>query len=85
MICKFYILVPLKMKKNIMEVKENLRFGEGIISGYISVFLGISTLLGVICFKYPEWLTIPEFREIYTGESMNVIWACWKLIFQMDI
>lgn len=56
-----------------MEVKENLRFGEGIISGYISVFLGISTLLGVICFKYPEWLTTPEFREIYTGESMKVL------------
>jgi sterol desaturase/sphingolipid hydroxylase (fatty acid hydroxylase superfamily) len=56
-----------------MEVKENLDFGKGYISGYVSVFLGISTLLGVICFKYPEWLTTPEFREVYTGESMKVL------------
>lgn len=56
-----------------IEVKDNLKFGQGIISGYISVFLGISTLLGVICFKYPEWLTTPEFREIYTGESMKLL------------
>lgn len=54
-------------------MKENLKIGKGIISGYISVFLGISTLLGVICFKYPEWLTTPEFREIYTGESMKTL------------
>jgi lathosterol oxidase len=56
-----------------MEIKENIKLGEGKISGYTSVFLGISSLLGVICFKYPEWLTTPEFREVYTGESMKTL------------
>lgn len=56
-----------------MEIKENLKIGEGYISGYFSVFLSISCFLGVICFKYPEWLTTPEFREVYTGESMKIL------------
>lgn len=56
-----------------MEVKENLKFGQGYISGYTSVFLSICSFLGVICFKYPEWLTTPEFREVYTGESMKIL------------
>ncbi|RZJ69461.1 MAG: sterol desaturase family protein [Flavobacterium sp.] len=56
-----------------MEVKENLKFGQGLISGYVSVFLGIMALLGVICFKYPEWLTTPEFRAVYTGASMKIL------------
>jgi sterol desaturase/sphingolipid hydroxylase (fatty acid hydroxylase superfamily) len=49
------------------------KFGEGKISGYSSIFLGLLSFLGVICFKYPEWLTTPEFREVYTGESMKIL------------
>ena len=49
------------------------KFGEGKISGYISIFLGALSLLGVICFKYPEWLTTPAFREVYTGASMKIL------------
>jgi len=57
-----------------MAVKNiRLKFGEGKISGYSSIFLGLLSFLGVICFKYPEWLTTPEFREVYTGESMKVL------------
>ncbi|PQJ10575.1 sterol desaturase [Flavipsychrobacter stenotrophus] len=50
-----------------------LKIGEGKISGYISIFLSLLGLCGVICFKYPEWLTTPEFREVYTGESMKIL------------
>jgi sterol desaturase/sphingolipid hydroxylase (fatty acid hydroxylase superfamily) len=56
-----------------MEVKENIDFGKGFISGYASIFLGMSSFLGVLCFKYPEWLTTPQFREVYTGESMKTL------------
>jgi lathosterol oxidase len=52
---------------------QRLKIGEGKISGYSSIFLGLLSLTGVICFKYPEWLTTPEFREIYTGESMKIL------------
>ena len=43
-----------------------MKIGEGRISGAISIFLGSLCLVGILCFKFPEQLTTPEFREIYT-------------------
>lgn len=37
-----------------------LRFGEGKISGYLAVFLGLMGLGGVLCFHFPWLLTTPE-------------------------
>ncbi len=54
-------------------MSEGFVIGEGKISGYSSIFLAILALLGVVCFKYPEWLTTPEFRNVYTGESMKLL------------
>jgi lathosterol oxidase len=56
-----------------MAISKRLKVGEGIISGYISIFLSTLTLLGVFCFYFPEQLTTPEFREIYTRESMEAL------------
>lgn len=56
-----------------METKTTVKFGEGRISGFISIFLGVMSLCGVFCFKYPEILTTPEFRDVYTGESMKIL------------
>lgn len=50
-----------------------LRIGEGYISGYASIFLALLALAAVGCFHYPEYLTIPEFREVYTGEAMKTL------------
>lgn len=52
---------------------QRLKIGEGKISGYSSIFLGLLSLTGVICFKYPEWLTTPQFRDVYSGESMKIV------------
>ena len=49
---------------------QRLKFGEGKISGYISIFLALLSFLAVFCFKFPEILTSPEFREVYTADSM---------------
>ncbi len=45
-----------------------MKIGEGRISGAISIFLGCLTLGALLCFKFPELLTTPEFREVYTAE-----------------
>jgi sterol desaturase/sphingolipid hydroxylase (fatty acid hydroxylase superfamily) len=37
-------------------------FGEGRISGWLSALLGACALLGVLCFRYPEYLTTAELR-----------------------
>lgn len=52
---------------------KRLKIGEGKISGYISIFLAILALGGILCFRFPEMLTTPEFREVYTGESMAML------------
>ena len=57
-----------------MEVQnKRMRIGEGRISGAISIFLGLSSLAGMLCFKFPEQLTTPEFREVYTAEMAENI------------
>ncbi len=49
-----------------MSQNKRLKVGQGQISGYISIFLAVLLILSVFCFRYPEQLTTPEFREVYT-------------------
>jgi ABC-type glucose/galactose transport system permease subunit len=58
-----------------MSQRKRLVIGQGQISGYISIFLATMVLLGILCFRYPERLTTPEFREIYTKESVQALMA----------
>jgi len=51
----------------------------GSVSGYISAFLGILSLFGVACFKFPELLTSEQFRTIYSVELMRSI-LFWGLV-----
>lgn len=44
------------------------KIGEGRISGYISATTGLLSLLAVLCFLFPQWLTFAEFRKVYTEE-----------------
>src|SRR6478752_7048717 len=50
---------------------SEFRFGEGRISGWISVLLGSLSLLGVICFQFPDFLTTPQLRQAYTADEMR--------------
>ncbi|MFP6800651.1 Lathosterol oxidase [Pseudomonas sp. 8BK] len=47
---------------------DAFRIGEGRISGYISATTGILSLLAVLCFLFPEWLTFAEFRKVYSEQ-----------------
>ena len=47
------------------------RFGEGKISGWISVTLGGLSVLGVLCFQFPDFLTTPQLRQAYTVDQMR--------------
>ena len=53
------------------EQNKRMRIGEGRISGAISIFLGALSLGGILCFKFPEQLTTPEFREVYTASTVE--------------
>ncbi|WP_346837102.1 sterol desaturase family protein [Microbulbifer sp. SAOS-129_SWC] len=52
---------------------NEFRFGEGKISGAVSVALGALSLLAVFAFRYPAYLTTMELRRIYDAEFLQQI------------
>lgn len=56
-----------------MSEKAPFKIGEGYISSYSCIFLGLLSLLSIVCFHFPEHFTTPEFREVYTGEMMKTL------------
>jgi sterol desaturase/sphingolipid hydroxylase (fatty acid hydroxylase superfamily) len=54
-------------------MNKRLEVGKGEISGYISIFLAIMALTSMLCFYFPEKLTTPEFRELYTAAMMQTL------------
>lgn len=47
--------------------------GAGRISGYLSATLGILSVLAVLCFRYPRWLTTGELRQVYDVELLRLM------------
>ena len=47
------------------ETSRPLVIGEGRISGYLSIALGALSVLGVLCFMFPDILTTPSLRAGY--------------------
>ena len=56
-----------------------LTLGKGLISGYVSAILGILSLCGVLCFRYPELLTSEQFRAAYTQDFVRTL-LFWALV-----
>ena len=52
-----------------------LRVGEGRISGYLSVALGTLSLLAILCFMFPDYLTTPSLRSGYDLSVMRKLLA----------
>ena len=48
-----------------MTTPASRAFGEGWLSGVLSVTLGAIGLGAVFCFHYPSLLTMPELRGLY--------------------
>lgn len=48
-----------------MENEQPKNFGHGWISGTLSVTLGTIGVGAVLCFHFPQVLTMPELRELY--------------------
>ena len=55
------------------ETFRPLKVGEGRISGYLSIAFGVLSVLGVLCFLYPDYLTTPSLREGYDVFWMRVL------------
>jgi lathosterol oxidase len=65
-----------------MKEQSKAVVGDGRISGYLSVFLAIVSLVAVICFHFPEYLTTLEFRMAYPVEKLRrLLLGCLVLTF----
>lgn len=47
--------------------------GDGRLSGYIAVALASLSLLGVLAFHFPQYLTTPELRQSYDVDVIRII------------
>ena len=61
------------MKSVLREVdSENRSFGSGWLSGFLGLALAIAGLATVLCFWYPQWLTVQDAREFYTNHEQTI-------------
>jgi lathosterol oxidase len=56
-----------------LDAEREFRLGEGKISGYSAVFLGAMSLLAVLAYRYPSWLTTTELRRVYDAETLQLV------------
>jgi sterol desaturase/sphingolipid hydroxylase (fatty acid hydroxylase superfamily) len=52
---------------------RSFAIGQGRISGYLSVTLGVLSLLAVVAWRFPAWLTTRELREVYDPEQLRIV------------
>ena len=62
-----------KDRKVELDYEKEFRIGEGKISGYVSIFLGVLSLLAVLAYLYPSYLTTTELRQAYDAVFLQKI------------
>ena len=65
-------------------VDRHENIGEGKISGWISVILGSLSVLGVLCFHFPDFLTTPQLRQAYTADQMRYLLGAGMIFSASD-
>ena len=62
-----------KERKSEKDPLKEFRFGEGRISGVVSCTLGLLSILAVLAYLYPSYLTTTELRQVYDAEQLQVV------------
>lgn len=62
----------IRMKVN-NKNPHHLVLGEGKISGIVSVILGVCSLLAVLCYLFPSYLTTTELRAAYDAVFLQKV------------
>ena len=56
-----------------LDEERAFRIGDGKISGYSALFLGALSLLAVLAYLYPAYLTTIELRQAYDAEVLQQV------------
>lgn len=54
-----------------LDSQREFRLGEGKITGYTALTLGLLSLLAVLAYLFPSHLTTTELRQVYDAESLQ--------------
>ncbi|TQV77272.1 sterol desaturase family protein [Aliikangiella marina] len=60
-----------KKREVTLDKDREFRLGEGRISGYSSLILGVLSLLAVLAYLFPSYLTTTELRQAYDAEQLQ--------------
>ena len=55
------------------QADKEFKFGEGKISGFFSIFLGVLSVLAVLAYLYPSYLTTTELRQAYDAVTLQKV------------
>jgi len=77
-----------KYKKRVTPDLSEKEFviGDGRISGYIAMFLGILSFLAVLAYQFPSYLTTTDLRVAYDANDLQVVlkYCMWiSLVFAL--
>ena len=56
---------------NLLQSSGALQTGKGLVSGIVAALLGFLCFLGVLAFHYPQYLTTPELRHMYSVDAIR--------------
>ena len=62
-----------KKREVVKDESQEFRLGEGRISAYSAVTLGVLSLLSVLAYLYPEYLTTYELRQAYDAKVLQQV------------
>ena len=62
-----------KPRETVPMPEQSFRLGDGKISGFLSVSLGVLSVLGVLCYRYPSYLTTAELRAAYDADVLQQV------------
>jgi sterol desaturase/sphingolipid hydroxylase (fatty acid hydroxylase superfamily) len=62
-----------QQRETIPRPEKEFVIGDGRISGYLSVFLGGLSLIAVLAYLFPSYVTTTELRAVYDAEDLQQV------------
>lgn len=64
---------PYRDREVELDKENQFRFGDGKICGALSLLLGVLSLLAVLAYLFPSYLTTAELREAYDAKTLQTV------------
>lgn len=68
-----YLNIEFATAEAVKSDAKPFKFGDGRISGCVSLSLGALSLLAVLAYLFPSYLTTTELRHVYDAEQLQVV------------